>query len=55
MENNLKPWEWIFVVENGNYVLKLADEKTRQKQLKEWKAKRKKELQEELRKLDYLK
>jgi len=54
MENNLKPWEWVSVVENGTYRLVIADEKTRKKQLEEWKNKRKKELQEELRKIDGL-
>jgi hypothetical protein len=50
-----KPWEWVSVkTEGGGYNLVKADEKTRKKQLEEFKKKRKLELEKELRDLDTL-
>jgi hypothetical protein len=55
MEIGHKPWEWTAVhTENGGYDLVRADEKSRKKQLEEFKKKRKEELEKELRELDNL-
>jgi hypothetical protein len=48
-----KPWEWVSVkTEGGGYNLVKADEKTRKKQLEEFKKKRKAELKKELNDLE---
>jgi hypothetical protein len=52
MEIIHKPWEWVTVVTDGGYSLVRADEETRKKQLKEYKKKRKAELEKEIRELD---
>ena len=50
-----KSWEWVSEKdENGNYSLKLADKKTRKKQLDEFKKIRKAELKKEISNLDKL-
>ena len=46
-------WEYVTEIKNGAYNLKRADFETRAKQLKEFKEKRKKELKNELYKLDF--
>jgi hypothetical protein len=44
-----KPWEWVSVKdENGGYSLVKADEKTRKKQLEEYKKKRLAELKKDM-------
>jgi transposase len=44
-----KPWEWVAVkTEGGGYNLVKADEKTRKRQLKEFKEKRMKELEKDM-------
>jgi hypothetical protein len=53
MEINHKPWEWITEKdEDGGYNLVRADEKTRKKQLEEYKKKRKAQLEKEMNELD---
>jgi hypothetical protein len=55
MEIIYKPWEWTSVItEGGGYNLVKADEKTRKKQLEEYKKKRKAELEQQIRELDTL-
>jgi hypothetical protein len=54
MINDFKPWEWVSKTENGSYILVRADDKTRQKQLEEYKKKRRKEIEKELKALDSL-
>lgn len=55
MEIIHKPWEWTTVtIEGGGYSLVKADEKTRKKQLEEYKKKRKAELKKELDEIDNL-
>lgn len=52
MEIEHKPWEWVSVkTAEGSYNLVRADEKTRKKQLEEYKKKRKAELSKEIEKL----
>jgi hypothetical protein len=52
MENTHKPWEWVTVVTDGSYNLVKADEKTRKKQLKEYKKKRLAELKKDMEEID---
>ena len=55
MEIVHKPWEWTTeIIKDGGYNLVRADEKTRKKQLEEYKKKRKAELEKEIRELDTL-
>ena len=54
MEIEHKPWEWVSVEKGNGYSLVKADEKTRQKQLEEYKRKREKELLKELTELEML-
>jgi len=55
MEIIHKPWEWTTeIIEDGGYNLVKADEKTRKKQLEEYKKKRKAELNEEIESVDEL-
>ena len=54
MEEKFNPWEFVSSCDDGIYILKLADEETRQKQLEEFKNKREKELLKELRELEML-
>ena len=50
-----KPWEWTTVItKGGGYSLVKADEKTRKKQLEEFKKKRKAELKKDLDEIDHL-
>lgn len=49
-----KPWEWVAEKVGDGYVLTLADEETRQKQLEEYKNKRRTELEKEMSDLDKL-
>lgn len=49
MEIEHKPWEWVAVkTEGGGYNLVKADEKTRKKQLEEYKKKRMAELKKDM-------
>jgi hypothetical protein len=54
MEIIHKPWEWVTETKDGGYSLVKADEKTRKRQLEEFKKKRKKELQKEIDEIDNL-
>lgn len=47
-------WEYVSEVKNGTYILKKVDPETRAKQLKEFKEKRRKELNKELFELNTL-
>lgn len=47
-------WEYTTEIRNGIYILKKADSETRDRQLKEFKEKRKRELKEEINKLNRL-
>lgn len=54
MNIDYKPWEWVTIIKDGSYQQVRADEVTRQKQLAEFKKKRKAELKKELSELDNL-
>jgi hypothetical protein len=55
MEIIHKPWEWTTeIVKGGGYNLVKVDEKTRKKQLEEFKKKRKAELKKEIEEIDNL-
>jgi tRNA A37 N6-isopentenylltransferase MiaA len=47
-------WEYTTEIKNGMYILKKVDPETRDKQLKEFKEKQKRELKKELNKIDIL-